>query len=210
MDSLAIALTASLPDVNPARRRILDFATARAHTLGLDAITIGTLAGDLGLSKSGLFAHFGSKVALQAAIISHATDQFLRQVAGPALPLPRGRPRLQALLEAWLQYAQQPGGCFFLGACAELDGRTGAIREQVAEFAEWWLGVLQEETEAAIQQGELPASESASELVFELHAFVTQANAGFQMFGDPSWPARARSAIARRLNGVLPPPVTVE
>ncbi|MBX9604361.1 MAG: TetR/AcrR family transcriptional regulator [Bryobacteraceae bacterium] len=210
MDSLALAATASTPDGNPARRRILDFATERAHRLGVDGITIGTLAADLGMSKSGLFAHFGSKVALQAAIVSHATDEFLRKVAEPALSQPRGRSRLNTLLDAWLRYAEQPGGCFFLGACAELDGRSGAIRDQVGEFAEWWLGVLQEEIEAAVSQGELAPDVSPPELAFELHAFVMQANAGFQMFGDPAWLAHARKAIARRLNGVLPPAATVE
>src|SRR5678815_2922243 len=111
------------------RQAILARAFELAKTVGLSGLSIGRLAEDTGLSKSGLFAHFGSKEALEIAVIEEAARQFVELVVTPALRQPRGEPRVRALFERWLLWGERPGGCFFVSAVAELDDRHGPPRD---------------------------------------------------------------------------------
>src|SRR5688572_14945444 len=114
------------------RAAILDRATQLARTAGVEGLTIGRLATELSLSKSGLFAHFGSKEALQVAVIEHAREQFVTRVIAPALKVTRGEPRLRALVDRWMTWGSDPGGCIFMALSGELDDRPGPARDALA------------------------------------------------------------------------------
>ncbi|HEX8188504.1 MAG TPA: helix-turn-helix domain-containing protein, partial [Pyrinomonadaceae bacterium] len=117
------------------RQAILEAAVDIASEEGLEGLTIGRLAAELSMSKSGLFAHFGSKEELQLATVEAARDVFVREVVRPAFGAPRGLARLWQLCDVWLGYVRREvfrGGCFFAAAAAEFDGRPGAVRDRVA------------------------------------------------------------------------------
>src|SRR5688572_27760940 len=124
---------------------ILDRATGLASQVGLTGLTIGVLADELRLSKSGLFAHFRSKETLQIDVLNHAADRFREVVVRPALQEPRGAPRIRALFERWLAWGRDsalPGGCVFVAATAELDDRPGPVRERLVELQRDWVKTL--------------------------------------------------------------------
>lgn len=124
---------------------ILDHATSLASQVGLTGLTIGVLADDLELSKSGLFAHFQSKESLQIEVLEHAAQRFSEIVVRPALQEPRGAPRLRALFEHWIQWENDialPGGCIFVAATTELDDRPGPVRDRLVELQRDWINVI--------------------------------------------------------------------
>src|ERR1700730_2530987 len=185
------------------RNRILHVAVDIASAEGLEGLSIGRLASELQMSKTGIFAHFGSKEQLQLAAVETAKQIFLEQVAQPALHSPRGRPRLKAMLENWLGYVERivfRGGCFFAAASAEFDSRPGAVREQIAKLTNAWIVALREEIECAQSKGEIPGSIKPAQLAFELHAYVQEANWAFKLFNDKSAFLLARRAIATRID----------
>src|SRR5687768_8025264 len=129
------------------RREILGSALSLASEVGLEGLSIGLLAGRVGMSKSGLFAHFESKERLQVAVLEEATRRFVDLVVAPALRAPRGKPRVVALLERWLSWSQQdfmPGGCIFLSASGELDDRPGPARDALVASQRDWQDTLAE------------------------------------------------------------------
>ena len=199
-----------IPPGERTRRRILARAVEIASLEGLEGLTIGRLAAELSVSKSGLFAHFGSKEELQLQTIEFAIDRFFDEVIAPVVSVERGLPRLTAIMEAWTSYVERgvfPGGCFFAAASLEFDGRPGAVRERVAGALHWWFAAVQEEIDAARSLGQFPGELDSGQLAFELHAAVQEANWGFQMFGKPEWFQRARkliqSTLARATAGEL-------
>src|SRR6516164_6605531 len=166
------------------RRQILQVAVDIASAEGLEGLSIGRLAAELQMSKTGIFAHFGSKEQLQLATVETAKAIFLEQVVQPALRSPRGISRLKALLENWLGYVERSvfrGGCFFAAASAEFDSRPGAVRDEIA-FAQ--------------SRKEVQASVNPAQLAFELHAYVQEANWAFKLFNDKSAFRLSRRAIA--------------
>jgi len=184
------------------RRHILAKATDLASLAGLEGLTIGRLAAQLSLSKSGLFAHFGSKKELQAAVVDHATEMFLSEVVVPVLNVDRGAPRLAAMLESWLSYVERsvfPGGCFFASASLEFDDRPGKVRDILALRTRWWLESIEEEIRVAQARAHFRAGIDPAQLAFELHALGQEANWGFQMFRDPRWFKRTRKSFADAL-----------
>jgi AcrR family transcriptional regulator len=184
------------------RRNILDVAMDIASAEGLEGLSIGRLASELDMSKTGIFAHFGSKEALQIATVEAAKEVFLQEVVQPALASPRGVARLRAMLDCWLGYVERivfRGGCFFAAASAEFDSRPGRVRDQVATLTKSWLRAIEEEIVFAQGAGEILATVSAIQLAFELHAYVQEANWAFKLFSDKSVFSRARQAIAGRL-----------
>jgi AcrR family transcriptional regulator len=184
------------------RREILNVAVDIASAEGLEGLSIGRLAAELHMSKTGIFAHFGSKEQLQLATVETAKQIFLEQVVQPALQSPRGIPRLRAMLEHWLGYVEKivfRGGCFFAAASAEFDSRPGAVRDQIAELTKAWMVGLQKEIAFAQSKMEVLPSIKPAQLAFELHAFVQEANWAFKLFNDKSAFPLARRAIADRI-----------
>ena len=189
------------------RQTILDAAAALATEEGLEPLSIGRLAEATGMSKSGLFAHFGSKEELQLATVDHAASMFVREVIAPAREAPRGLPRVWALCENMVDYSERqvfPGGCFFAGASFEFNNRPGAVRDRIEEMLRTWLSYLEHAVEQAQQTGELLQHPSAREIAFQLDAFAQAANAQYQLFRDERVFAEARRAIRERLESLRP------
>jgi AcrR family transcriptional regulator len=190
------------PQASKTRKEILRIATDIASAEGLEGLSIGRLALELQMSKTGIFAHFGSKEQLQLATVEAAKQVFLEQVAQPAVEHSRGIPRLRAMLENWIGYVERivfRGGCFFSAASAEFDSRPGPVRNQIAKLTRAWLVALQEEIAFARSANEIRASVDPAQLAFELHAYVQEANWAFKLFNDKSAFSRARRAIASRI-----------
>lgn len=185
------------------RRRILARAADIASVEGLEGLTIGRLAADLNCSKSGLFAHFGSKEELQLATVVYASEQFKSKVLAPSHAVPRGRARLEALLDTWMRHIESdgfPGGCFFAAAAHEFDGRPGPVRDRLATAMKWWFETLRDEFRHAQQIGEFRAEVDAVQITFKIHAMAMEANWGCQMYKDPVWFLRGRQGIQEFLN----------
>jgi AcrR family transcriptional regulator len=185
------------------RESILDTAVQLATVEGLDGITIGRLAGELGMSKSGLFAHFGSKEELQLATIDKAREIFVETIITPARQAERGLPRLEALLENWLGYMHREvfkGGCFFDAARGEYNSRPpGQVRDAVwKDFADWST-ILVNRVKSAQAQGHLDPHADPEQVAYELDALGGAANTRFQLDRDEAWFDRARRAIHARL-----------
>lgn len=179
------------------RAAILDRAVDLASAEGLEGLTIGRLAAELRMSKSGLFAHFGSKRELQLATVEAAAARFRAAVIEPALAAPDGAPRLRAMGERYLEHLDlYSGGCFWGATSAEYDDRPGPVRDAIAASLDAWMGEL--ERQATIAGVERPAR-----FAFELYAVITGANARFRLSGDPAVFEYAREAL-QRLEDELP------
>ena len=184
------------------RREILRVAVDIASAEGLEGLSIGRLATELEMSKTGIFSHFGSKEQLQLATVETAKEIFLKEVAQPALDSPLGIARLQAMLGHWLGYVERTvfrGGCFFAAASAEFDSRPGPVRDKIAALTKAWMLALQEEIRIAQSQEEIRDTEKPAQLAFEFHALVQEANWAFKLFNDKSAFLLARRAIAQRI-----------
>jgi AcrR family transcriptional regulator len=188
---------------NRTRESILQEAADIASVEGLEGLTIGRLAQELGLSKSGLFAHFGSKEELQLATIDAARRRFVEHVVKPSRHLPRGRARVEQLMNDWVAYYKGEvfrGGCFFHSVKAEFDSRTpSAVRDLVTEDAREFMAFIAREIRKAQEAGELEASVDPEQVAFELDALGASANVHFQLTRDPAVFERARTAISSRL-----------
>ncbi|MGQ0669239.1 MAG: TetR/AcrR family transcriptional regulator, partial [Actinomycetota bacterium] len=177
---------------------ILEAATRLASIEGIYGLTIGRLAETLGVRKSGLYAHFGSKERLQLETIDRAEAIFENEVVRPALEAPEGVGRLQALCEADLSYIERsvfPGGCFFAGLLAEVDARPGPIHDRIASNQRDWLDLLAEQARVAQQRGEIGEEADVLQLAFELEACLEVTNYNFILFGDPEMIERGRRAV---------------
>ncbi len=184
------------------RAEILECAVDIASAEGLEGLTIGRLAKQLNRSKSGLFAHFGSKEGLQLATIGRAAEIFVEQVLAPTIDLEPGITKLRAMLDSWHRSVEQThfrGGCFFYAASAEFDGRPGSVRDLIAELTATWLDHLEEEAANAQQRGELRAAIEPAQLAFECHAVVQEANWARQLLGRTDSFDRAKTAYGNRL-----------
>ncbi|KAB8191479.1 TetR family transcriptional regulator [Nonomuraea phyllanthi] len=184
------------------RAAILDRSVAIASAEGLEGLTIGRLAGELGMSKSGVLGHFGSKEALQLATLDRAGEIFRAEVWEPALPAAPGLTRLRVLCEAWVSYLERgvfPGGCFFVAAAHEFDGRPGPVREAVEARFEMWRERLRKEAGRAVAAGDLPEGTDPEQVAFELLGAAMALNHALQLHHDPQAPTRARQAMHARL-----------
>ncbi len=201
------------PAFRPRRRRadgertrhtILSAAAELATVEGLEGLSIARLAEHIGMSKSGLYAHFGSKEELQLATVEMAGEIFVREVVEPGLEGPEGIERLFRLCDAFLSYVERrvfPGGCFFASAAAELDTHPGRVRERVRDYERKWAAALTALVGDAQRLGELDVSVDAEQLVFELNSFLLGANAAFLLEGDSVVFARAQTAVRRSIPG---------
>jgi AcrR family transcriptional regulator len=200
---------AGRPRDERARQVILRRAADIASQDGLEGLSIGRLATDLGVSKSGLFGYFGSKEELQLATIRTAAGVYLDEVVRPALAVPPGLERVRRLGENWLSYSQRrvfPGGCFFYTVTAEFDARPGRVRDAVAAAGQQWRSLVARAVEDARQLGELAADTDADQLAFELIAFMELANATSLLHDDPVAYERGRAAIRTRLDAAAAQP----
>jgi AcrR family transcriptional regulator len=189
------------------RRAILQKAVNLASLEGLEGLTIGRLASTLRISKSGLFAHFGSKEDLQCAVIDKARDIFVEKVIHPASTL-RGLERLRALCENWLQYGKAkvfPGGCFFSAASLEFDDRPGRVRDRIVELMKKWLGNLEQSARDAQSAGEIRKEVDVRQLAFEIQALAMGANWSSRLFRQQDAFDAARAAISQRIDHVREP-----
>ena len=187
------------------RQSILDRAVDLSSLEGLEGLTIGRLADDLGMSKSGLFAHFGSKEDLQLATIQAAGERFIAEVFRPALREPRGYPRLMAICRSWVSYVGRdvfPGGCFFAAASFEFDGRPGLVRTAIARAMDEWIGALERAIAMEQDEGHIDPSVDAKQLAFELNSLFFGANFAHQLRQDQRALEYATVAIETRLESV--------
>lgn len=175
------------------RERIVDTALARASLEGLEALSIGELAQAVGMSKSGLFAHFGSKEALQLAVLDAMLTRFGDTVWRPVKALPRGKARLRALLPRWLDWLDGevlPGGCPIQAAVVEFDDRPGPLRDALAASQRRWIDTIAREV-----TNERPAADG-QQFAFELNGLVMAYTAARKLMGDPRARVRAETAFA--------------
>jgi len=187
------------------RQSILDRAVDLASIEGLGGLTIGRLAEELGMSKSGLFAHFGSKEELQLATIESARERFIEHAFRPALKAERGYPRLMAIARAWLAYVKRevfPGGCFFAAASFEFDGRPGLVRDAIASMMNTWIESIEKSVKMAQDEGHLDPDIEPAQLAFEINAIFFGANFSYQLRGDKKALERAMEAIETRLESL--------
>jgi AcrR family transcriptional regulator len=185
------------------RKAILEAAVHIASAEGLEGLTIGRLAMELSMSKSGLFAHFGSKEDLQVATVEAARSIFIREVIRPSFAGEHGLLDLWHLCDTWLSYVESGvfrGGCFFAAAAAEFDSRPGAVRDRIAEIMKEWLATLRRAIAEAQTAGELKGEVDPTQLAFEFNSLELGANWAFQLYGDKQAFARAREAILERLH----------
>lgn len=184
------------------RSAILRTAASLATVEGLEGLSIGNLAAATGISKSGLYAHFGSKQELQLATVEEAERILDAEVVQPALGAQPGLAQLAALCEAFLNYLRRrvfPGGCFFAATALEMGTRPGPVKERIAAFQDEFVGLLRDIAATAVEQHELPVSEDPDRLAFELHATLLAADARFVLHDDPAVLDLARQIVRRRL-----------
>lgn len=182
------------------RGAILDGALKLASELGLEGLSLGRLADELELSKSGLFAHFDSKENLQLQTLERAAERFAEAVVRPALREPAGERRLRALFDRWLEWprrVRQPGGCVFVAAAAELDDRPGPARDRLVELQRDWLATLARVVRRGQEAGEFRSDLDPEQLAFEVQGIGLAHHHGARLLRDPRALERARAALDR-------------
>lgn len=184
------------------RTAILSTATGLVSQVGLSGLTIGSLAGEMDLSKSGLFAHFRSKETLQIQVLEHAAQSFIEHVVIPSLKQPRGEPRIRSLFERWLAWDRDqalPGGCVFVAAASELDDRPGPVRDRLVELQEQWLGVLTLSYQKGVEAGAFRAESDPGQFAQDMYGIMLAYHHQARLMRDPRAEARARRAFERLL-----------
>jgi AcrR family transcriptional regulator len=213
-----MSATSGIPEADRPRRRrrsdgersreaILQEAARLATVEGLTGLSISRLAEAVGMSKSGLFAHFCSKEELQLATIETASEIFADEVVAPALAAPTGIERLRQLAELFLRHVEDdvfPGGCFFASAVAEMDTHPGPVRDAAVGFIGGWSEQVEAAAREARAEGAIDEAEDPGQLAFELNSYLLLANAQFVVTHDPAPMERARRALARRLEAAAP------
>ena len=190
------------------RHSILEHAARVGSAEGLEAVSLQRLADDLGISKSGLFAHFGSKEELHLATIEAAGKTFTGEVIRPALAVPRGVGRVWALCNSWLSYLERgvfPGGCFFWAVAEEFDSRPGPVRDSVLEKKAYWSYSIERSVREAQEAGEVDRDVDPEQLAWELDSLLGGVNSGFKGGDGQRAIERGRRAIRDRLNRAATP-----
>jgi len=196
-------------DGERSREAILRTAANLATVEGITGLSLGRLAEAVGMSKSGLFAHFGSKEELQLATIETAARIYDEVVVHPALEERTGLDRLRALSERFLAHVQDavfPGGCFFASVAAEVDTHPGPVRDRAIEIVSAWIDLLRQAVVDAQAEGAIDPAEDADQLAFEINAYLLLGNTQYVASGSPEPLDRARRAVARRLELAAPRP----
>jgi AcrR family transcriptional regulator len=186
---------------------ILEHAVGLATSIGLEGLTIGRLAQDLDLSKSGLFAHFDSKEVLQLHVLKFAASRFVDTVVKPALTAPRGEPRVRAAFELWLKWPEHtPGhGCFFVAAATEFDDRPGPVRDLLVRVQKDWLDILASIVRSAVAEGHFRAEVDPDQFAHDLYGVMLAYHHAARLIGDPKAPSRTRHAFEALLSSASEP-----
>lgn len=182
---------------------ILDAALALAAREGLEGLTIGLIAERMQMSKSGVFAHFGSREELQIATLKAYHDMFERVVFQPALRKPRGLPRLEAMFANWVEHVRSveiPHGCIYVSSAVEFDDRPGPVRDALVEMVEVWQNVLKRATTMAVAEGHLIEDTDAQQLVFEIYGIMLALHHEARLMHAKGSVARAKTAFARLID----------
>jgi AcrR family transcriptional regulator len=185
------------------RAAILDAALRIVSKAGLDGLTIGTLADATGMSKSGLFAHFGSREELLLAVLAHGQAEFTEVVFQPAMAKPRGLPRLKAMFINWLDWtesAELPGGCPMIGGATEFDDKPGPVRDMLAGGQRTWIDTLKRTVRQAVDEGQLPAGTDPEQIAFEMFGIALVVHHHRRLLGYPKARARALAALEKLLS----------
>jgi AcrR family transcriptional regulator len=180
------------------RAAILDAGFHIVSKTGLEGLTVGTLAEATGMSKSGLFAHFGSREELLLAVLDRGQQEFVKLVINPALAKPRGLPRLKALFVEWLGWTESadlPGGCPMIGGAIEFDDQPGEVRDALAAGQRAWIDTLTRATCQAIEQGQLGADSDPEQISFELFGIALVVHHHRRLLGYDKARARALAAF---------------
>ena len=188
------------------RDAILARAYALACVQGLEGLTIGGLAEQVGMSKSGVFAHFGSREDLQLATLDAAGERFIQHVLMPALKVPRGLPRLRAIVANWFDWVRHSddGGCLFLAAASEFDDRPGPVRDRVLRHEADWRDQLARAAQLAIDNGELAADTEPMQLAFELYGLALALHHDAGLTGYVTAAERSQRAFERLIRSYSP------
>jgi AcrR family transcriptional regulator len=184
------------------REAIVREAVSLATLHGLEGLSIGNLAHALDMSKSGIYAHFGSKQDLQLATVDEARRIFQTEVIDPALGAPAGLEQLVTICDAFFDHLARrtfPGGCFFAGATLEMGTRPGPVKEQIAAFQHELTALIRQFVVTAVEQHELPNNENPDALTFELNGIILAANTNFVLRQDPAALDMAKQIVRRRL-----------
>lgn len=191
------------------REAILSEAAMLATVEGIEGLSLSRLADAVGISKSGLFAHFASKEELQLETVATARDIFLEAVVSPAAASPRGVSRLMAYSERFIAHVREsvfPGGCFFASVATELDTRPGPLKDSAMAIVSDWSALLSSEVAAAQELGEIDRSIEPAQLAFEINAYLFLANTLFVASEDEQALRQAEQAVTARLDGLRPRP----
>jgi len=185
------------------RAAILDEALRLVSKAGLDGLTIGTLADATDMSKSGLFAHFGSRDELLLAVLAHGQAEFTEVVFQPAMAKPRGLPRLRAMFVNWLDWtesAELPGGCPMIGGATEFDDKPGPVRDMLAGGQRTWIDTLKRTVRQAVEEGQLPGGTDPEQIAFEMFGIALVVHHHRRLLGYPKARARALAALDKLLS----------
>jgi AcrR family transcriptional regulator len=192
------------------RNEILDVAEGLATREGLASLSIARLAEEVGMSKGGVFAHFGSKEALQLATVAAARQRFMNEVAEPALRAQTGMEQLRVALDSYFAYVGKRlpyGGCFFTATTLEMADRPGAVRDQVTELLAARFAMIAGNLREAARKKQIARNTDAEQVAFELTSLATGAMVELQMFKREETLQRVREAIARRISELMGPPL---
>jgi AcrR family transcriptional regulator len=190
------------------RETILANAVNIASVHGLEGLTVGSLALQLRMSKSGLFAHFGSKEELQLATIEVARQIFIDKVTRPAIAAPKGMLRLWGLINQWLVLVEKrvfSGGCFFSAASFEFDSKRGVVHDRIAAIMREWMEVLTRAVQQAQKAGHIGSKVNATRLAFEIHGVAMGAHWAHQLLDDKQAYSRARTTVLEKLRSIATP-----
>lgn len=200
---------AALASPSPARGKgqqtraaIVDAALQLASQMGLEGLSIGLLAETLQMSKSGVFAHFGSREELQISVVREYHTRFEQEVFVPALALPRGLPRLRALFDHWMQRTSKEidSGCLYIGGAVEFDDRPGPVRDALVHSVQSWFNAVERAIVLAIEAGHLRADTDPAQVGFEIHALILALHYEARLLRNPKAVDRARLAFDHILN----------
>lgn len=181
------------------RAAILDAALGLASHIGLEGLSIGALAEVTGMSKSGVFAHFGSREELQISVVREYHTRFEDEVFKPGLKAPRGLPRLRALFDRWLKRVsvEIDSGCIYISGAVEFDDRPGPVRDALVTMVRTWRGALGRAIRAAVAEGHLRADTDAEQLLFEVHGLILALHHDARFLRHAGAEGRARAAFER-------------